>query len=344
LFLLTKSTEMMNESLMNASRNDTEESDSMSQTETHLNEIHPNTSIFSFTNSSSHPTSDASNMAAHDHTRNDNAPVKRRSRVIKWDEETIAEHDKERGTRQRIDEPPTPYRYYSESETDQSEAESEYSIDNDMIDKITLTDSQVHEHSHTSSSSSTHSHPSSSSSTAAASATTATAFIPSHVSKDLRKHRNSPSMKKKKTISFSPVDTTTTTTPKQSQPAAVMSDWSELHAKLHYHQYLQGQSDDKVYDDASMAEPEAEALEEEGNGSRRSSSEPAGALRFNPAATSMEAEEAKATDFALRRAAHYNEYKVIQALRSRHSSQDENEDEDGDIHHDDEKMGEGEAF
>jgi hypothetical protein len=28
---------------------------------------------------------------------------------IKWDEETIAEHDKERGTRQKIDEAPTPF-------------------------------------------------------------------------------------------------------------------------------------------------------------------------------------------------------------------------------------------
>jgi len=30
---------------------------------------------------------------------------------VKWDEETIAEHDKERGTRQVIDEPDTPFRY-----------------------------------------------------------------------------------------------------------------------------------------------------------------------------------------------------------------------------------------
>ena len=29
--------------------------------------------------------------------------------TIKWDEETIAEHDKERGTRQKIEEPDTPY-------------------------------------------------------------------------------------------------------------------------------------------------------------------------------------------------------------------------------------------
>jgi hypothetical protein len=30
---------------------------------------------------------------------------------IQWDEEVIAEHDKLRGTRQKIEEPPTPYRY-----------------------------------------------------------------------------------------------------------------------------------------------------------------------------------------------------------------------------------------
>lgn len=29
---------------------------------------------------------------------------------IKWDEATIAEHDKDRGTRMKIDEPKTPYR------------------------------------------------------------------------------------------------------------------------------------------------------------------------------------------------------------------------------------------
>ena len=38
---------------------------------------------------------------------------------ITWDEETIAEHDKERGTRQKIEEAPTPYRYT----TDEDEAE-----------------------------------------------------------------------------------------------------------------------------------------------------------------------------------------------------------------------------
>ncbi len=32
-------------------------------------------------------------------------------RKIVWDEETIAEHDKERGTRMKIEEPKTPFHY-----------------------------------------------------------------------------------------------------------------------------------------------------------------------------------------------------------------------------------------
>lgn len=34
---------------------------------------------------------------------------------IRWDEETIRMHDTERGTRQKIDEPGTPYCYYDSS-------------------------------------------------------------------------------------------------------------------------------------------------------------------------------------------------------------------------------------
>ena len=44
---------------------------------------------------------------------------------VKWDEVTIAEHDKERGTRQKIEEPPTPYHYGSDDEGDlESEVKS----------------------------------------------------------------------------------------------------------------------------------------------------------------------------------------------------------------------------
>jgi Protein phosphatase inhibitor 2 (IPP-2) len=35
---------------------------------------------------------------------------------IRWDEDTIAEHDKLRGTRQKIDEPDTPYNFESQSD------------------------------------------------------------------------------------------------------------------------------------------------------------------------------------------------------------------------------------
>lgn len=34
---------------------------------------------------------------------------------IQWDEPTIAEHDKERGTRMKIEEPDTPFNHCSES-------------------------------------------------------------------------------------------------------------------------------------------------------------------------------------------------------------------------------------
>eukprot|EP01038_Epipyxis_sp_PR26KG_P013564 gene13564-18203_t len=55
-------------------------------------------------------------------SNNDRKVESVRKQKIQWDEQTIAEHDKERGSRQKIDEAPTPYRYLSES--DQSECES----------------------------------------------------------------------------------------------------------------------------------------------------------------------------------------------------------------------------
>jgi hypothetical protein len=41
---------------------------------------------------------------------------------ITWDEEVIAEHDKERGTRQKIDEPMTPYNHYVPADDDENDA------------------------------------------------------------------------------------------------------------------------------------------------------------------------------------------------------------------------------
>jgi protein phosphatase inhibitor 2 len=40
-------------------------------------------------------------------------------RGLKWDDDTIAEHDKLRGTRMKIDEPNTPYHHDEEMEVDQ---------------------------------------------------------------------------------------------------------------------------------------------------------------------------------------------------------------------------------
>ena len=44
------------------------------------------------------------------------SPLKKPRRSLKWDEEAIAEHDKLRGTRQKIDEPDTPYARYDPAE------------------------------------------------------------------------------------------------------------------------------------------------------------------------------------------------------------------------------------
>ena len=65
----------------------------LSHTHTNPDKNHPN-SFFSFV----HRT----------HTTHKSHITKQQ---VQWDEETIAEHDKDRGTRQIIDEPPTPYRY-----------------------------------------------------------------------------------------------------------------------------------------------------------------------------------------------------------------------------------------
>lgn len=48
----------------------------------------------------------------------------RREVHISWDEPTIAEHDKLRGTRQKIDEPSTPYHYGSGESSTGSDCES----------------------------------------------------------------------------------------------------------------------------------------------------------------------------------------------------------------------------
>lgn len=45
---------------------------------------------------------------------------------VTWDEETIAEHDLLRGTRQKIDEPNTPYHYYGSDQEEDGAAVGEH--------------------------------------------------------------------------------------------------------------------------------------------------------------------------------------------------------------------------
>lgn len=54
-----------------------------------------------------------------------NAEGEKRQKLIQWDEVTIAEHDRERGSRQKIDEAPTPYRYLSESDCESGGSDGE---------------------------------------------------------------------------------------------------------------------------------------------------------------------------------------------------------------------------
>jgi protein phosphatase inhibitor 2 len=60
------------------------------------------------------------------------------AKKVKWDEEAIQEHDKERGTRTQIQEPKTPFRYASESESDfdESYAVSEGDLNKYLIQEI----------------------------------------------------------------------------------------------------------------------------------------------------------------------------------------------------------------
>ncbi|GBG33214.1 Hypothetical Protein FCC1311_094382 [Hondaea fermentalgiana] len=58
------------------------------------------------------------------------------SRHVRWDEATIAEHDKLRGTRQKIDEPDTPFH----RDSFDSEADEDFEEDGDSAVKVVFED------------------------------------------------------------------------------------------------------------------------------------------------------------------------------------------------------------
>lgn len=72
----------------------------------------------------------------------------KRERVIQWDEETIAEHDKERGTRQKIDEPSTPFRHSDGGSAYDSDSEQEATQKNDVMQSWEKLNAQLCYHQH----------------------------------------------------------------------------------------------------------------------------------------------------------------------------------------------------
>lgn len=60
-------------------------------------------------------------------------------RKLTWDEEIIAEHNKERGTRMKITEPDTPYAYGSDNDDDDEEEQAvEVEQDTRPVERVTL--------------------------------------------------------------------------------------------------------------------------------------------------------------------------------------------------------------
>ena len=189
------------------------------------------------------------------------------TRGIVWDEETIREHDKERGTRQRIDEPPTPYRYQSGGSVCSDSGESG----------------------------------------------------------DGEHSEGERSM-------------TSTTPPSRSSVVGgstgdnrAMIDWSTLHAKLHYERQLQleaagtGRSEgEEMLEGKAATAPFVPSLS-------RHAERTVFCLdnRLDEAETA-EPDPLLSKQFKDKRNAHYNEYKVIQALRKSRTLSEDDEDEDED--------------
>ena len=172
-------------------------------------------------------------------------------RKIQWDEVTIAEHDKERGTRQKIDEPPTPYAYDSEIIMDDNS--NEVLGENDTIFDV----------------------------------------------KDGRLPRNNSD----EMMAGSPPRVGTNGL---ATKGGVMDEWETLNARLTYEQQLQ-----------KNVQRIENNLNEIGE--------------FVPNDNNDEGQLDSTNDsgFASKRAAHYNEFKVLQAMRAKM-----NQDDDDDDHND----------
>jgi len=176
-------------------------------------------------------------------------------RVIQWDEATLAEHDKERGTRQKIDEPPTPYQYGSDrsdsGESDGEECESAWSrqMSGDLVTTAAAADFCCDDH--------------------------------------------------EKLVVDNRVD------------ARASLDWSTLNAKLSYERHLQ----------------------EGGEDGTRPLNLPHTVFRNSSAVSHAEnPDDGSITSsmFKEKRNAHYNEFKVIQAMRKQRAGNDDNDSDDDD--------------
>eukprot|EP01041_Mallomonas_annulata_P006321 gene6321-12791_t len=177
--------------------------------------------------------------------------LKDKKTKIKWDEDVIQEHNKERGTRQKIDEPPTPYRYGSDSELSTSEHENE----TESTEKI-------------------------------------------HVSP-------------KSTTGF--------------KLNEIKDHWENIHAKLNYHEQLQ---QDPNYKPNSKDEPNLLSIpysEHDKKSSKISNSNHH--IDHSNSIPEKEISEHETDDqFKEKRAAHYNEYKILKAMKLKMQQQEEDDE------------------
>ena len=181
-------------------------------------------------------------------------------RKIQWDEETISLHDKERGTRQKIDEPPTPY-HYDDMETEKIDDLHKYEENNEVVFKFD--DVTQNEKEHISSSNNSNNS--------------------SGTSPSISNHNTNVSN------------------------GSVMDQWETLNAKLVYEESMQQQEQDNK-----------ERLNEIGE----LDSEHEANLKAQ-----LNAVSGNTSDFANKRAAHYNEFKVLQAMRAKMRDEDDEEDD-----------------